>query len=473
MVEGKRFFTLYCDRSRRLCEIRWDFENRLPEQRTREEQRLFLQLGPSLVAVNVWLTVLGADTGYSFGTIYEYAKVLLYTLIWLTNNPIQLGTGHAIALSLFSLSRADMRALFAWLDMPAKDKGARQLLCKTGQLPAGYRECALSASTRNLRLAALSTFYDWLIAEYVPENGPEDKPGSHPLERPERPLTPQQVAQRPDGLLPQTTSQVHRPSKLFRRRQDTPLPQALSPAELQLIFEAVPLVSFGYNAANRNGALIRLLLWGMLRISELVATTWEAVDAQVLQVCGKGRKSRLIPIVDQGTWTFLNAYTNELRIPLEQRFHGALFRQIDHEEVPLTKHSVEHLILALKAHLHEAAPTAPSPQRRLMNALAKKLHSHIFRATGATLIAAAGMDLVRLSLLLGHASPETTQRYYLAAEQLDLPREVELICRRVQEVLASASSSSASDHSPLGWYERKGYAVGEKEGTHGRCSMER
>src|SRR5258708_174636 len=106
MVEGKRLFTLHCDRSRRLCEIRWDFENRAPEQRTREEQRLFLQLGPNLVAVNVWLTTLGADRGYSFGTIHEYAKVLLYALTWLTQKPVQLGTQNGVELTLFRLSRA-------------------------------------------------------------------------------------------------------------------------------------------------------------------------------------------------------------------------------------------------------------------------------------------------------------------------------------------------------------------------------
>jgi integrase len=448
MVEGKSFSTLHRDPDRRLCEIRWGFESREPAQRTKQEQHLFFQLGPSLVAVNVWLTILGADSGYSFGTIYEYAKVLLYTLTWLTNRPIQLGTGHAIALSLFSLSRPDMRALFAWLDIPAIETGARLALCKTGQLPAGYREAALSAATRNLRLAALSTFYDWLIAEYLPENGQAATEYSHPLERPERPLTSHQMAQRPDGLLPQNT-QVHRPSKLFRRRQDTRLPQALSPEELQLVFDAIPLVSCGRNAANRNGALARLLLWGMLRVSELIDATWEAVDSQVLTVCGKGRKSRLIPIVDPGTWTYVNAYTNELRLPLTQRFHGALFRQIDHEEVPLTKHSVEHLLLVLKSYFHEAAPTASPGKQRLMISLSQKLHSHIFRATGATLMAAAGMDHIRLSLLLGHASPETTYRYYLAAEQFDLPQEVEQICRRVQEALYAPPSPSLPAHSPL------------------------
>jgi site-specific recombinase XerD len=471
-VEEKRLLKLYRDPSRRLCEIRWDFEHREPVQRTKEEQRLFLQLGPSTVAANVWFTVLGADMGYSFGTIYEYAKVLLSTLTWLSNKSIQIGTSHPIALSLFSLSRADMRALFAWFDIPAKNKGARKTLCQTGQLPAGYRECALSASTRNLRLAALSTFYDWLIAEYLPENGLGNVCDTHPLEHPERPLTPHQVAQRPSGLIPQNT-QIQRPSKLFRRRQDAPLPVALNPTEIQLLFETIPCVSFGHNTANRNGALIRLSLWGTLRQSELVATTWEAVDGQVLAICGKGRKHRLIPIVDQGTWTFLNAYTNGLRIPLEQRFHGALFRQIDHEEVPLTKHSIEHLILTLKSHFREVAACAPKSQQHFMISLADKLHSHILRATGATLMAAAGMDLVRLSLLLGHSSPETTQRYYLAAEQMELPREVELICRRVQEALTAPASAPTSHHSPLGWYERRGYSLGKKEDADDGRSTER
>lgn len=466
-MEGKRLFVLHRDDSRRLCEIRWDFENRGPEQRTRDEQRLFLQLGPSLVAVNVWLTILGADSGYSMGTVYEYAKVLLYTLSWLASKPIQLGTGHPIDLSLFSLSRADMRALFAWLDIPASDSAAREILCKTGRLPVGYREHALSAATRNLRLAALSTFYDWLIAEYLPENIPTAALSAHPLERSERPLSAHQLQQRPDGLLPQQVHQVHRPSKLFRRRQDTPLPQALSPVELRLLFDAIPQISHGYNAANRNGALVRMLLWGMLRLSELVEATWEAIDGQILQVCGKGRKYRLIPVVDQETWAYLHAYTNDLRLPLEQRFHGALFRQLDHEDIPLTKHSVEHVLLALKTHFQEAALTAPRAEQHLLLGLCEKLHSHIFRATGATLMAAAGMDLIRLSLLMGHSNPETTQRYYLAAEYLDLPASVYQICLRIQEALDGSKASSERAHSPLGWYERRGYLPTGKGGSNG------
>jgi integrase len=469
-VVRQRLFILHRERTRRLCEVRWDFEYRPPEQRSREEQRLFLQLGPSLVAVNVWLMALGADSGYAFGTICEYAKVLKYTLDWLAQKPVQLQTGYPIEQSLFSLGRADMRALFAWLDIPASASGARQTLCKTGRLPAGYQEHQLSAATRNLRLAALSTFYDWLIAEYLPDTIPTYSPPSHPLERFERPLSPQQLRQRPDGLLPQRLSDLQRPSKLFRRRQDTPPPQALSPAELQIVFDAIPLVSFGHNAANRNGALVRLLLWGMLRESELIGATWEAVNGQVLQVYGKGRKYRLVPIVDPETWTYLNTYTNELRLPLRQRFHGALLRQLDHEDVPLTIHAIEHLLLALKSHFRTATLAVSQEQQRLRISLCKKLHSHIFRATGATFMAAAGMDVVPLSFLMGHASTETTQRYYLDAEQMNLPHEVQKICLRLQEACDSLPSTV---HSPLGWYERKGYHLVGMESYVGRVSTER
>lgn len=457
-MEGKRYFIIQSDSSRRWCEIGWRDHKSFSAQGSREEQWLVLQLGASLVAVNVWLTRLGADRGYSFGTLYEYGKVLLYTLTWLAQRPVRLGTAQRVDGSLFALQRADMRALVAWLDLPASAVQARQTLCQTGELPVGYQELRLSAATRNVRVSALSTFYDWLIAEYLPEMKGREASVFHPLERLEHPLSSWQEMQRPEGLLPRSVIQVQRPSKLLRRRQDSPCPEALSPEELHLVFEAIALVSHGHNAANRNSALLRVMLWGMLRISELVSLTWEAVDGQVVQIKGKGRKSRSVPIVDQSTWTYLNTYTNELRLPLEQRFHGAFFRQIDHEETALTKHSVDHLLLALKAHFQQCVPTVSLGQQHRLTLLCEKLHSHIFRATGATLLAAAGMDLIRLSLLLGHENPATTQRYYLAAEQMNLSRDVYQICLHIQQALEQPPSPLPSPvGSPLGWYERKGY----------------
>src|SRR5258708_39878063 len=110
----------------------------------------------------------------------------------------------------------------------------------------------MSAASRNLRLAAVSTFYDWLIAEYLPDTIPAYSPPAHPLERFERPLSPQQLRQQPDGLLPQRLSDPQRPSKLFRRAQDTPPPRALSPAERQMVFDAIPLLRFGHNRSEEH-----------------------------------------------------------------------------------------------------------------------------------------------------------------------------------------------------------------------------
>jgi hypothetical protein len=89
LVEGSASFLLCAERARRWCEISWRHRDGLDAERTREDQRLVLQLGASVVAVNVWLTCLGADSGYAFGTIYEYGKVLKYTLTWLAQQPVR------------------------------------------------------------------------------------------------------------------------------------------------------------------------------------------------------------------------------------------------------------------------------------------------------------------------------------------------------------------------------------------------
>lgn len=102
--EGIHTFTLSVEGACRRCEIQWVHEGERIEARNRGEQRLVFQLGASVVAVNVWLACLGADSGYAFGTIYEYGKVLLYTLSWLGQQPVRLETAEAVDCSLFALS---------------------------------------------------------------------------------------------------------------------------------------------------------------------------------------------------------------------------------------------------------------------------------------------------------------------------------------------------------------------------------
>ncbi len=445
------------------CEVRLAVGERSVEELSSAERRAFMRLGPSLAAVNAWLITLGAETGYASGTGYEYAKVLIYALEWLAQEPVSLTTHEPLGHSLLTLSRTDLRALFAWLDIPSRQKTARDRLAKTGELPPGYRAMALAPSTRNLRAAALFTFYEWIIAEYVPADGIPVSLIENPLTHPRRKRSMRQEMARPNGLLPHTPYADGDPQRQFRRHNPSSGPVALSPAELQFVLDAIPAISHGRNAANRNGALIRLLLWGMLRQSEATTAAWEAVDDRTLWVCGKGNKRRFIPIIDPSTWSYLQAYTNELAIPLHQRFHGPLFRQLDHEDKPITKHTIEHLIIAFREHFRAAAECSLRDGDHLRahsyTILASKLRSHIFRATGATFLAAAGMPVVKLALLLGHADPSTTQQYYLAAEQMALSEAVQQICQNILETLTSDAVSApriSASADGLDWYRRRG-----------------
>src|SRR5438067_2363063 len=158
----QRMFHLYRSPSG-ACEIHFDFRDRQAEEIPPNEHRAFIRLSSSLEVVNAWLTILGGDCRYAIGTVYEYAKALVYTLEWLAQEPVNMVTREPVGHSLFALSRSDLRSLFTWLDIPANRSAERASLAKQGILSAGYRKHALAPSTRNLRNAALTCFYDWIL----------------------------------------------------------------------------------------------------------------------------------------------------------------------------------------------------------------------------------------------------------------------------------------------------------------------
>ncbi len=443
------------------AEIRFDFAERPAEMVDRAEARAFMRLGPSLDAANGFLRALGADPDRSAGTAYQYAKALRYALEWLALEPVRIDTGAPVGHSLLTLGRADLRALFAWLAIPARRAEERLTLARTGELPPGYRAERLAASTHNLRHAALHGFYEYvahergLAADIV-------GPAANPLDG-TRPPTAFAAARRPDGLLPRDPGRDDGPKRAFRRRDGAAGAGvvALWPAELRLVLDAVPLVFRERNAANRNGAMLRLLTYGLLRRAELAAATWEALDDRRLLVRGKGEKDRWVPLADEGTWAFLRAYTNDLRLPPERRYRGPLLRCLRGEGGPMTAIAIEEVLRALKAHFRALADEIRSrdPARALaLDRLVAKLHPHVFRATGATFLAAGGLALVKLAALMGHTDPATTMRYYVAAEQLALTADVERICAGIAAALAVPDPAPAPEGSTdnLDWYRRRG-----------------
>jgi len=444
--------------------IRFAFGDRAPEDVSRQEARTLMRLGPSVAAVNAFLATLDARGDHASGTVREYAKALRWGLEWLAAEPVLLGGQGPVGHSLLTLEIADLSALFAWLDLPATREGDRAYLARTGELPHGFRALALSRSTHNLRVAAFFRFYEFLVEEYAPRAGGVTLPAANPLAGRRR-RTVFEAALVPDGLLPQPATPGDEPKRPLRLADPDQDVQALWPSELRLVLDVVPTVSKWRNGANRNGAMLRLLTWGMLRSQELADLTWEAIEEQTLVVCGKGGKTRRVPIVEPGTWQFLDAYTLGLDTKKgAATYRGALLRHLKADGQPITVDAIEEVVRALRKHFHALAVAARPRDPRLAlvyERIAEKLHPHGFRKTGATYFAAGGMNRITLARLLGHASPVTTERYYIAAEQLQLQEAVRLVHeRRAIEVAAAAEGGlarvRARDADGRGWYRRQG-----------------
>jgi len=163
------------------CEIRFHFAGRELEEIPPLERRTYIRLGSDLASVNAWLSALFANTRYSTGTVYEYAKILRYALEWLAQAPVNLSTKEPVGHSLLHLSPGDIRSLMAWLDIPAHRQAERAQLARSGMLPVGFRQLALSPATHNLRASALTAYYDWIIREYRYSEGARVELNTNPF----------------------------------------------------------------------------------------------------------------------------------------------------------------------------------------------------------------------------------------------------------------------------------------------------
>lgn len=145
----------------------------------------------------------------------------------------------------------------------------------------------------------------------------------------------------------------------------------------------------------RDRTMFLMLYVCGLRVSELVALTWEQIDLseRIICVTGKGNKERLVP--------FVNGYEKEL---------------INYKEVYWThvaKPKETHVFLNKK----RGNPISARGVQYLMQKHADdiqmgiKVHPHMLRHSFATHLLDNGADIRVVQELLGHASLSTTQIY--------------------------------------------------------------
>ncbi|MGA2164899.1 MAG: tyrosine-type recombinase/integrase [Solirubrobacteraceae bacterium] len=223
-----------------------------------------------------------------------------------------------------------------------------------------------SARTRNVRLAAIHSFFNYCALRH-PEHA---------------------------GLIARVLAI---PTKRAEKRIVT----FLTPEEVKALLESPDRTTW---AGRRDHALLLTAAQTGLRISELIALT--NADMQLgtgahLRTFGKGRKERVAPLTSQ-TVAVLKVWTRERSgLPADPLFPTRTGR-------PLTRDAIEHRLAKHLAAAHAQCPTLRS----------KRVSMHTLRHTAAMMLLHAGVDTSTIALWLGHEQERTTHIYLHADLQL-------------------------------------------------------
>jgi integrase/recombinase XerC len=235
----------------------------------------------------------------------------------------------------------------------------------------------------NRRIAAVRSFFEHLVIRGIRESNPVPVP------------------RRSSGLRPKARGVLGHLGPSRRRdggrlvRQPSRLPESVEPEDV-----AAFLADLG---THRDRAMVLLMVLGGLRCAEVRNLRLADVDQgrRRVRIVGKGNRERVVP-VERAFFSELAAYLrNERPAGLATAECFVVLRGPTSGSA-LTEAGVRSLFRRHRV-------TSGSPRVR----------PHRLRHTFGTELAAAGMDLVVLRDLMGHASPETTAKYvHLSDERL-------------------------------------------------------
>ncbi|RHW28423.1 integrase [Nocardioides immobilis] len=317
---------------------------------------------PGIGVGNEFLAHLRARA-FSPATVRAYAFDLVNFARFLNERDVALGS-------------VEPMDVFAWVDWqgartPASGKVVR--LAPRSAAPA----------TINRRVAAVRAFFEFLVMSKVcavnPVPAPRRGQGLRPTAR---------------GMLGHLGPGRARGGGRLVREQRR-LPESLDLADVQAFMSGL--------RTHRDRAMVLAMLLGGLRSAEVRGLLLKDVDQgrRRLRVVGKGGRERVVP-VDAAFFAELAAYLRH------ERPRGL---------------TTPECFVVLRGPT-TGAPVSEAGLRALFrrhrdNSGATRVRPHRLRHTYGTELAAAGIDLLALRELMGHASPETTSRYvHLSVEHL-------------------------------------------------------
>jgi len=218
-----------------------------------------------------------------------------------------------------------------------------------------------SAQTRNIRLAAIRSFFRFL-----------------------------------QHREPAALEQIRRILAIPYKKTDTRLVAHLDKAELQALLDAPdPSAREGI----RDRAMLHLTVCAGLRVSELTGLCVSDVAAQCtsVHVLGKGRRERALPL-----W---KPAASALRAWLAVRGEVATPEVfVNARGEPFSRWGVAYV---LRSHADTASLVCPSLRD-------KQVSPHVLRHTCAMIVLQATQDIRKVSLWLGHSTLATTEIYVRA-----------------------------------------------------------
>jgi integrase/recombinase XerC len=268
--------------------------------------------------------------------------------------------------------------IFDWIDWQSAGDRPR-----SGNVIKLSRFAGAAPATVNRRVAAVRALFEHQVVVGTRENNPVPAP------------------RRGQGLRPKARGMLGhlgpgRPRQGGRLvRQPQRLPEALDPQDVGAFLADLN--------THRDRAMVLVMLLGGLRAAEVRRLRLADVDQarRTVRVVGKGDRERTVP-VDPAFFVELAAYL--------------------HSERPAGLATPECFVVLRGATTGSAMTEAGMRsifRYHRQTSGAGRVRPHRLRHTYGTELAAAGIDLLVLRELMGHASPETTAGYvHLSIEQL-------------------------------------------------------
>ncbi len=267
--------------------------------------------------------------------------------------------------------------IFAWVDWQGvKTPGTAATVVRLARRTA-------APATVNRRVAAVRAFFEYLmISGTVPVN-------------------PVPAPRRGQGLRPTTRGMLGHLGPGRARgggrlvREQRRLPESLDLAEVQDFLTSL--------STHRDRAMVLAMLLGGLRSAEVRGLLLKDVDQgrRRVRVVGKGGRERCVP-VDAAFFAELGAYLRHERPPGLATPECFVVLRGPSAGSPVSEAGLRSLF-----------------RRHRSSSGAVRVRPHRLRHTYGTELAAAGIDLLALRELMGHASPETTGLYiHLSNEHL-------------------------------------------------------